>query len=131
MVQNDELRYLPNTSYKREKIKSTLAAGFFSFGLSVRPIQWLPVFRLNGGLQSGFFNSISKESDFGTENSNKWAIQNPVYSFQISAGKSILFKTGELAIEPFYQYYTGKVFVFRLGNYSMPGQLGVQISWKW
>ena len=133
IAKNGELQSVQKTSSSREKIKSTLAASFCSFGLSFRPIKGMPVFRLNGGLQSNFFTSILKETSgiSAVDLSKKWAFQKPVYSFQISAAQPILLKKGELWIEPFYQYYTGKVFEFRPGNYSMPGQIGLQVSWKW
>jgi hypothetical protein len=133
IAQNGEIRYLPKISNTREKIHAQLAFGFGSFGLSLRPISWLPVFRINGGIQSSFFSSISKETIgiSGTLQSEKWKIQKPIYSFQISAAQPIRLRKGEIWIEPFYQYYTGNVFEFRPGNYSMPGQLGMHIAWKW
>ena len=133
IAKNGEIRYLPKISNTREKIHSQLAFGFGSFGLSVKPISWLPIIRLNGGLQSSFFSSVYKETVglSGSTQSEKWKIQKPIYSFQISASQPIRLRKGEIWIEPFYQYYTGNVFEFRPGNYSMPGQLGMHIAWKW
>ena len=132
-AKNGELRYLPNSSSSREKLKSTLTSGFCSIGLSIKPIRWLPVFRFNGGIQSSFFTSITKTISgiSGTYQTEKWTLQNPVYSFQISVVQPVPLKKGELWIEPFFQYYNENVFEFRPGNYSVPAQTGLQVSYKW
>ena len=128
----NELQVKPIRVNATEKVESSLAAGFLGLGISLRPSQILPVFRMQVAAQSGFWSrNVINSGKPGSEIKEAFKLNEPIYFFQISAGKSIPISKGELWIEPVFQYYPGTVFKFRPGSYSSPGQLGLQLAWKW
>ncbi len=129
-----ELRLISRELNSRERNRVALLSGFSSVGLSLKPIRNFPVFRFQVGAQSSFWNQNTMETNIGggmKKQSDGFELGTSTYFFQISASKSVPFSKGEIWIEPVFQYYPKKLFNLRPGAYSVPTQLGLQLSWKW